>query len=101
MAIFSITGIWKSNNVVSHYAIHTINDNSTSKGIKTSKVDAIKLLEMTGNTAFTWLWDYKKESWTLGAQVEVVNGAYGKYLRSYHDNKLVDNLSHLINYACI
>jgi hypothetical protein len=101
MAIFSITGIWKLDDIITHYAIHTITEQSTTRGVKTSKADAVKLIETIGNTAYTWLWDYKKEYWILGTQIEVVNGVNGKYLRSYHDDKVVDNLAHLINYAWI
>ena len=102
MAQFRISGVWvNTNKVVTHYAIHTVNTDSTSKGSKTSKAQAIALLEINGNSATTWMWNYKEAKWNIGEKVEVVNSPYGKYLRTDANNKLTDNLAHLIDYDWI
>ncbi len=102
MATFRISGIWKdSNNVITHYAFHTVEDNSISRAAKKTKLEAITLLETIGNTATTWIWNYSESIWKIGEKVHVVNGSNGKYLRSNPDNKLTDNLNHLIDYDWI
>ena len=96
MANYKISGVWKdANNVISYYAFHEVGAQSTSRGVKTSKVDAVRLLSQAGNSAVTWIWDYSTAFWKNGEQVTVVNGSY---LRSNPDNKLTDNLAHLIDY---
>jgi hypothetical protein len=89
------------NNVITHYAFHTVNTDSTTRAVKKSKAEAIALLEIKGNVAYTWVWNYAKASWSEEEQVEVVNGSTGKYLRSNRDNKLTDNLQHLIDFDWI
>ena len=102
MAKYRISGIWKnSENVITHYAFHTVQENSTSRASKTSKAEAIRLLEIVGNTAITWVWNYNTANWATGESVTVVNGANGKFLRSNPDNKLTDNLAHLIDFDWI
>ncbi len=102
MANFKISGVWKnSTGVITHYAFHTVGENSTSRAQKVLKSQAVQLLETHGNSAITWLWNYKTCGWTNGAVVEVVNSINGKYLRTNHDNKVVDNLDHLIDYDWI
>jgi len=102
MATFRISGVWKdTNNIITHYAFHTVSESSNSRAIKKSKADAIALLEIAGNTAITWLWNYAQSKWANGEKVEVVNGIAGKYLRSNPDNKLTDNLGHLIDFDWI
>jgi Protein of unknown function (DUF3892) len=103
MANYKISGVWKNaDNVITHYAFHTVlSPTSVSRATKKSKAQAIELLEIQGNSAVTWLWNYKTSNWENGAAVEVVNSINGKYLRTNHDNKVVDNLAHLINYDWI
>jgi hypothetical protein len=96
MAIYRISGIWiDDDQVITHYAFHEIKETQRFKGLKISKAEAIKLLSIRGNEAMTWIWDYKRANWIDGAKVEVVANSY---LRTYHDNIVVDNLSHLIDY---
>ncbi len=102
MAKYRISGVWKnSNNVITHYAFHTVGEKFTSRANKTSKPEAIRLLEISGNTAVTWIWNYQRAEWKIGENVEVVNGSNGKYLRSNPDNTLTDNLDHLIDFDWI
>ncbi|MBA82684.1 DUF3892 domain-containing protein [Leeuwenhoekiella sp.] len=102
MAQYRISGVWKdSNNVITHYAFHTVNEKTISRASKKSKADAIKLLETSGNSAVTWVWNYSASFWRLGEKVEVVNGSSGKYLRSNPDNTTTDNLSNLIDFDWI
>lgn len=102
MALYRISGIWKNtNDVITHYAFHTVGENSISRASKKSKSDAILLLETQGNTATTWVWNYTQAKWVLGETVEVVRGNNGKYLRSNPDNKLTDNLGHLFDFDWI
>lgn len=102
MAKYRISGIWKnSNNVITHYAFHEIQTSSTTRAIKKTKTDAIAILQTIGNSATTWIWDYQIANWKVGQNVEVVNNANGKYLRSDPNNNLTDNLEHLIDYDWI
>jgi hypothetical protein len=97
MAVYRISGVWKKDGVITHYAFHTKTEKGFTRAAKTSKADAIKLLQTPGNSAKTWMWNYNNSSWTIGADVEVVNGASGKFLRSDPDAKTTDNLEHLIS----
>ena len=102
MAEYRISGVWKdSNNVITHYAFHTVNGKTISRASKKSKADAIKLLETSGNLAVTWVWNYSTAFWIIGENVEVVNGSTGKYLRSNPDNTKTDDLAHLIDFDWI
>lgn len=102
MAEYKISGVWKnSNGVITHYAFHTIDKDGISRATKKSKSDAITLLENSNNSAVTWVWNYTKAIWVDGETVNVVNSADGKYLRTNPDNKLSDNLAHLIDYDWI
>lgn len=102
MAKYRISGIWKdANNVITAYAFHTVGETSISRAVKTSKAQAIALLEINGNSAITWIWDYSTAKWKDGETVQVSNGSNGKYLRSNPDNKLTDNLEHLIDFDWI
>lgn len=102
MAIYRISGVWKdANNVITDYAFHTISENSTSRASKKTKAQAIVLLETPQNSATTWIWNYVNAQWVIGETVQVVNGSSGKYLRSNPDNKLTDNLGHLIDFDWI
>jgi hypothetical protein len=102
MAQYKISGVWKdANGVITHYAFHTVSQAGHTRATKTSKAKAIELLETRGNSAYTWLWNYRQAYWENGEIVEVVNGSSGKYLRSNRDNSLSDNLGHLINFDWI
>lgn len=102
MAKYKISGVWKdSNNVITHYAFHKVNETSVSRAIKTPKAEAIKLIESNANSAITWIWNYKYAKWEDGESVQVVDSINGKYLRSNPDNKLTNNLEHLIDYDWI
>ena len=102
MATFRISGVWENtNNVITHYAIHTVGETSISRAVKTTKADAIRLVETKGNVVTTWIWNYNRAEWIVGENVEVVNGNEGKYLRSNPNDKKTDNLGHLIDYDWI
>ncbi|GAA4459386.1 hypothetical protein GCM10023189_33040 [Nibrella saemangeumensis] len=102
MAQYRISGVWKNaNDVITAYAFHTVGENSISRAVKKTKTEAIALLETKGNSAVTWIWNYSTASWSIGEAVQVVNGPNGKYLRSNPDNKLTDNLGHLIDFDWI
>jgi hypothetical protein len=99
MAKYKISGVWKdTKGVITHYAFHTVGEQSTSRAEKTSKPDAIKIVGNPFNEAITWIWDYQTSIWKNGEKVEVVAGTY---LRSNRDNKVTDNLAHLIDYDWI
>jgi hypothetical protein len=99
---FRISGVWKnSDDVITHYAFHTVSESSITRATKKTKADAIKLLETSGNTATTWVWNYNNSGWSIGENVEVVNGQDGKYLRSNPNEKKTDNLGHLIDFDWI
>jgi len=102
MASYKISGVWKdSNNVITHYALHTVGEKSISRAAKKTKAQAIELLETKGNSAITWVWSYLNCKFDNGETVQVINGSNGKYLRSNADNKLTDNLDHLIDFDWI
>lgn len=99
MAQYKISGVWKTpQGVITHYAFHQVMTDHITRATKVAKVEAIKLLEINGNTAVTWTWNYKGSFWVDGEPVHIVNGNNGKFLRSNPDGKAVDNLSHLIDY---
>ena len=103
MAEYMISGVWKNNNdEVTHYAFHQVLSRTIYRAEKKSREEAIALLETKGNSAVTWMWDYNKSTWIAGEEVEVAGGLFkSKYLRSNRDNKLTDNLGHLINFNWI
>ena len=102
MAESRISGVWKTdNNVITDYAFHTVNEKGTTRAVKKSKTEAVRLLEGYGNSATTWVWNYQNARWDVGENVEVVNGSNGKYLRSNPDKTKTDNLAHLIDYDWI
>lgn len=99
MASYKISGVWKNGDgAITHYAFHTVTGNKITRAIKTSKADAVALLNKPSNVAVTWIWSYSASFWKDGEKVTVVNGSY---LRSNPDNKLTDNLAHLIDYDWI
>lgn len=100
MAEYKISGIWKTGNAITHYAMHKVNEDSISRAKKISKKDAIELLENPKNTAITWIWNYKRNFWDDGQIVEVVDAAE-KYLKTNPDSKETNNLAHLIDYDWI
>jgi len=102
MAQYLISGVWKdANKVITHYAFHTRVTDGVTRATKTTKAQAIALLEAAGNSAMTWMWNYSSAYWQEGEKVEVVNGQHGKYLRSNPDKTITDNLGHLINFDWI
>lgn len=102
MPQYKISGVWKdSNNIITHYAIHSPVQGGLTRATKYSKAQAVALLEVPGNSAITWLWSYTNAYWVDGQRVEIVDGSSGKYLRSDRDNRLTDNLGHLINFDWI
>ncbi|MGV9004418.1 DUF3892 domain-containing protein [Flavobacterium sp.] len=102
MAKYRISGIWKNDdNVIIAYAFHTVAENAMGRAVKKTKAQAIALLEINSNSATTWIWNYSSAKWNVGETVTVVNGSSGNYLRSNPDNKLTDNLEHLIDFDWI
>lgn len=70
MAHFRISGVWKdTNNVIINYAFHTVEENSISRATKKSKAQAVALLEIQGNSAITWIWNYTQAKWNIGENV--------------------------------
>lgn len=102
MAKYRISGVWKDlNDTIVAYAFHTVMESSTGRAVKKTKAQAISLLETTGNSATTWVWNYVRGGWDVGETVTVVHGNSGKYLRSNPDKKVTDNLGHLIDFDWI
>lgn len=106
MAEYRISGIWKDGDAITHYAVH--NRVKNSKGgyiiehaMKKTKAQTIAIVENSANVVETYIWNYTSASWSAGAPVHVVGTGSNRYLRSNHDNKTKDNLSHLINYGYI
>ncbi|WP_262152682.1 DUF3892 domain-containing protein [Chryseobacterium foetidum] len=102
MTIYRISGVWKNSlGVITHYAFHTVTTTGTTRAVKKSKTEAVKLLETSGNSATTWIWNYITCGWSNGENVSVIAGSNGKYLRSNADKKETNNLEHLINFDWI
>jgi|SRR5690554_95655 len=102
MTKFRVSGVWKNNdNVITHYAFHTLGESFTSRASKKTKEEAIRLLETPSNSATTWIWSYGQSNWNIGENVEVVNRSTRKYLRSSPNDRTTDNLGHLIDYDWI
>ncbi|WP_312508959.1 DUF3892 domain-containing protein [Chryseobacterium culicis] len=106
MADYRITGIWKdSDGVITHYAMHLREKKVGEENFtlyeaeKVAKDEAVKLL-LNGNTAKTYMWNYKTCRFDAGADVQVIEGS-PLFLRSDPDGTEKDNLSHLINYGYI
>ncbi len=101
MALYRISGIWKNiSGTITHYGFHTFNEseNTVTRVEKVTKENSVKRLENSTNIATTWVWNYNLSRWSIGENVEVVNGVNEKYLRSNPDKKETNNLEHLINY---
>lgn len=102
MVNYRISGIWMdANSIITHYAFHTVTDTGITRAAKKTKAQAVALLEENGNSAVTWIWNYSSAAWNIGEAVQVINGNNGKYLRSSPDNRLTDNLAHLIDFDWI
>lgn len=102
MPEYRISGVWKdAEGVITHYAFHTKTEKGYTRATKMSKTQALALVEPNGNIVLTWIWNYSKSFWINGENVSIVNSTNGKYLRSNPDNKVTDNLGHLINYDWI
>lgn len=96
MAVYRISGIWKDDQgVITHYAFHKKTDTGWTRAEKLSKPEAVRRLNISGNIAYTWLWNYSYCWWEDGEEVEVVNN---EFLRSNPDKKETNNLAHLIDY---
>ena len=101
MAKYRISGIWKNTSgTITHYGFHTVNEteNTATRVEKVTKEKAVERLENYNSKATTWIWNYSLSRWSIGENVEVVNGTNEKYLRSNPDKKETNNLEHLINY---
>ncbi|KEQ28731.1 hypothetical protein N180_04895 [Pedobacter antarcticus 4BY] len=60
MAKYRISGVCKdSNDTIVAYAFHTIMENLTGRVVKKTKAQATAVLEVVGNSATTWVWNYK------------------------------------------
>ncbi|WP_276089695.1 DUF3892 domain-containing protein [Pedobacter sp. JY14-1] len=103
MTEYRISGIWKNTDgVITAYAFHrVINTITLTRAEKKSKAQAIATVELAGNSVTTWVWNYKTARFDIGETVTVVGTGTNKYLRSNPDNKLTDNLGHLINFDWI
>ena len=102
MSLYRISGVWKnSDDIITHYAFHTVDKDSISRAEKKTKSEAIRIVEKTGNKVTTWVWNYTWAIWNIGGEVHVVNGKNGKYLRSNPDTTVTYNLGHLIDYDWI
>lgn len=102
MLIYRISGVWKdTTGVITAYAFHTVTATGITRAAKKTKAQAIAILETAGNSATTWVWNYQTASWNIGETVTVVGTGNNKYLRSNPDNRLTDNLGHLIDFDWI
>lgn len=104
MANYAISGVWKdNNNVITHYAFHNFDDNGSTIGLATkrTKAEAIRLLDISGNSSITILWNYTNPGWKRGSIITVVGTALNRYLRTNHDDTTRDNLGHLIDYGLV
>ena len=101
MAEYAISGVWKSKDIITDYAIHPIKNRKVELAEKYTKKQAVNLLSKAGNSARTAIWNYSTKKWNWGTDVEVVDDAPEKYLRTTQDKTLIDNLAHLINYGLV
>ena len=98
MAKYNITGVWKDNNgTITHYAFHSADTvNKFGPLTKRSKAEAIRIVETSGNSVMTLVWNYVKCGWYDGEEVYVAGTGTNKYLKSKPDVKVSDNLDNLI-----
>ena len=94
-ADYLVSGLWKSDGVVTHYLIHEMTgDNAWNHGEKKTVAQVIALVE-SNKTLKTVRWRYQQVDWSIGASVHVVN-ANPKYLRTNAGGIISDNLANLI-----
>ncbi len=98
---YRISGVWKDGDTITHYAFHRMTGNIAALPTKVTKARAIELVEDTANTVSTRVWNYSQTNWYIGESVHIVGTGADRYLRSNPDNRLTDNLGHLINYGTI
>lgn len=106
MPIFRISGIWTNNQgIITHYAVHKRRkkDDGTFVLMKAEKMDkkaTIALLNTPGNSATTYMWNYKNAKWDIGEHIHIVHDNL-PYLRTDPDSTRTDNLLHLIDYSWV
>ena len=106
MAEYRISGVWKNEEIITHYAVHLRTRNASNDGyfiehaVKMTKLATITLLQNQQNSAKTYLWNYTNANWRAGADIHVVN-ANPPYLRTTHDGIVKNNLLHLIDYGYV
>jgi hypothetical protein len=93
---YFISGIWKSNDKLTHFFVHKNMDGGFKKGeIKTEK-EVIKLLD-SKFTILTLTWSYEASRWIDGVEVKLIDNNEEKIIRSFKDNVETDHLDRLIN----
>ena len=104
MKEYAITGIWKDgNDVITHYVIHQLDlkEGIIKRAERFSKNQALILVGNPNNDVYTAQWDYLNRSWTVSEPVYIVRDKDGNFLRSNPDNKLTNNLEHLIEFSLL
>lgn len=104
MANYRISGVWKNDGVITHYAFHNVTNvekRHIGQARKVAKSEAIEIVETKGNIVTTIVWNYDNSGWQATEQVHVVGKGASRYLRSNPDKQLTDNLGHLPNYSLI
>ncbi len=105
MADYAITGFLKnSDQVITHYILHTLTTEIVilkHAGEKRTMAEVLKLVENPANNVVTMSWDYKEGEWQIGEQVDIVKKGNEKYLRTHPDNRLTNNLGHLIDFGLL
>jgi hypothetical protein len=93
---YFISGIWKSNNKITHFFLHINMEGGFKKGEPKSEKEIIKLFDQ-GSTMLTLTWSYEAGRWIDGVEVKLVELNGEKTIRSFKDHKETDHLDKLIN----
>jgi hypothetical protein len=84
-----------SNDVITAIKVHAFNpDTTVNPGREWAKSQGVSAIER-GSRMCTMLWDSGSSKWITQVAIRVVNGTYGKYLRTDADNTPKDNLGNL------
>ena len=93
---YFISGIWKSNDKITHFFTHINMVAGFKKGEIKSEKQIIKLLDSKA-VILTLTWNYETGRWIDGVEVKLVEINGEKYIRSFKDHRETDHLDKLIN----
>lgn len=92
---YFITGVWKTDNNITHVLLHENTVDHFKAGIKTTEAKVISLIR-AGYSVMTLRWSYQSAGWYRGAFIEIVGNGEDAYIRTHKDASVSDNLDNII-----